>query len=67
MSEVAPNATASDVGRGPNLDDALEGEYRRRIDHRWPQQLFGEIMVRTLEGGLAERALRPVKQHAASE
>ena len=45
----------------------LDGQHRRRIDDRRPQQLLGQIVVRALERRAVERPRRLIEQHAPSQ
>ena len=65
--EVPWNTAAGDMG------DAVHGKRPAqlhdcgRIDHRRPQQLVGQAVVRTLPGRRVEVAATDVEQHAAGE
>src|SRR5437763_1540965 len=55
------------MGRRPDLDDPLQREYRRRVDHRRTQQLLSQVVVGAVEGGLMQSAAGAIEQDATSE
>ena len=55
------------MGSRPDLDDPLQREDGRRVDHRRTQQLLSQVVVSAVEGGLMQGAAGAVEQDATSE